>query len=427
VTNEDLKKKALDYHEFPVPGKLAVTSLKPCTTKDELSLAYTPGVAFPCLEIAANPHDAYRYTNKKNLVAVISNGTAVLGLGDIGALAGKPVMEGKGVLFKRFAGIDVYDIEIDEKDPEKLIAIIRSLEPTFGGINLEDIKAPECFHIEQTLKNMMNIPVFHDDQHGTAIIVGAGLLNALELNGKNIKTINVVFSGAGAAGTSCAKFLTKLGVTHEQIFMFDKEGPLDASREKSLTPDQADFAHNPFKTLKDAMKEADVFIGVSIGGIVSQDMIRSMAAHPIVFALANPNPEITYPDAIACRKDIIMATGRSDYPNQINNVLGFPFLFRGALDVSAKAITENMKIAASLALAKLAKEPVPAYVKDIYKVNLEFGKDYIIPKPFDHRVLIEESLAVAQAAMDEGVARETIDLKKYRTRLEILASQLHTQ
>jgi len=426
VNNEQLKHDALRYHEMPVPGKLTVSSLKPCSTKEELSLAYTPGVAYPCLEIAANPHDAYRYTNKKNLVAVISNGTAVLGLGDIGAAASKPVMEGKGVLFKRFAGIDVYDIEINENDPEKLIAIVRSLEPTFGGINLEDIKAPECFHIEQTLKKEMNIPVFHDDQHGTAIIVGAGLLNALELNGKDIASINVVFSGAGAAGTSCATFLTQLGVQQRNIFMFDKEGPLTAQRATSLTPEQARFAHNTYSSLAQAMTDADVFIGVSVGGLVTTAMVKSMRTDPVVFALANPNPEIGYDEACACRSDIIMATGRSDYPNQINNVLGFPFLFRGALDVSASAITENMKIAASHALARLAKEPVPAYVKDIYGANLTFGRDYIIPKPFDHRVLIEESAAVAQAAINDGVAREIIDMNEYKIKLTELARRLHT-
>lgn len=426
MNNEQLKQKALQYHETPVPGKLTVSSLKPCSTKEELSLAYTPGVAYPCLEIAANPHDAYRYTNKKNLVAVISNGTAVLGLGDIGAAASKPVMEGKGVLFKRFAGIDVYDIEINEKDPEKLIAIVKSLEPTFGGINLEDIKAPECFHIEQTLKKEMNIPVFHDDQHGTAIIVGAGLLNALELNGKDIATINVVFSGAGAAGTSCATFLTQLGVQLRNIFMFDKEGPFTATRATTLTPEQARFAHNPYASLAQAMADADVFIGVSIGGLVTPAMVTAMRKDPVVFALANPTPEIGYEEAIGCRDDIIMATGRSDYPNQINNVLGFPFLFRGALDVSSSAITENMKIAASYALAKLTKEPVPAYVKDIYGANLSFGRDYIIPKPFDHRVLIEESAAVAQAAIDDGVAREIINMDEYRIKLTELARRLHT-
>lgn len=426
MNNEQLKHDALRYHEMPVPGKLTISSLKPCSTKEELSLAYTPGVAYPCLEIAANPHDAYRYTNKKNLVAVISNGTAVLGLGDIGAAASKPVMEGKGVLFKRFAGIDVYDIEINETDPEKLIAIVKSLEPTFGGINLEDIKAPECFHIEQTLKKEMNIPVFHDDQHGTAIIVGAGLLNALELNGKDIGTINVVFSGAGAAGTSCATFLTQLGVQQRNIFMFDKEGPLTAQRASTLTPEQARFAHNTYSSLTLAMADADVFIGVSVGGLVTPAMVTAMRKDPVVFALANPTPEIGYDEACACRSDIIMATGRSDYPNQINNVLGFPFLFRGALDVSASAITENMKIAASYALAKLAKEPVPAYVKDIYGANLSFGRDYIIPKPFDHRVLIEESAAVAQAAIDDGVAREIINMNEYRIKLTELARRLHT-
>ena len=381
---------ALNYHELGRPGKIEVISSKPCATQRDLSLAYTPGVADPCLEIEANPDDAYRYTAKGNLVAVVSNGTAVLGLGDIGALAGKPVMEGKGVLFKRFADVDVFDIELDTHDPDDIIKAVKLLEPTFGGINLEDIKAPECFYIEEKLKEMMNIPVFHDDQHGTAIISGAALLNAVEIVNKKMSDIRVVFSGAGAAGIACAKLYEKLGVKHENIMLIDTKGVVYKGRIEGMNPYKEYFAVDTnFRTLADAMKDADVFCGVSAKGILSQEMVKSMARDPVVFAMANPNPEITYEDAVAARSDVIIATGRSDYPNQINNVLGFPFIFRGALDVRASTINEEMKLAASYALANLAKEDVPDSVIRAYGgKRIEFGREYIIPKPFDPRVLL---------------------------------------
>ena len=415
------KQDALDYHSQGRRGKIEVISTKPCATQRDLSLAYTPGVAVPCLEIAANPADGYKYTAKGNLVAVISNGTAVLGLGDIGPLAGKPVMEGKGVLFKRFADVDVFDIELDTKDPEEIIRIVRALEPTFGGINLEDIKAPECFHIEEELKKTMKIPVFHDDQHGTAIISGAGLLNALELVGKKIGDVKVVFSGAGAAGIACAKFYVTLGVKRENLILCDTKGVVYRGRKEGMNPYKEFFAlETKARTLADAMNGADVFAGVSVKGVVTKEMVKSMAKDPIIFAMANPDPEITFEDALDARKDVIMATGRSDYPNQINNVLGFPFIFRGALDCMATAINDEMKLAAAHALATLAKEDVPDSVIKAYGgERLKFGRNYIIPKPLDPRVLLWEAPAVAKAAMETGVARKPIDdLDAYRDALE---------
>jgi malate dehydrogenase (oxaloacetate-decarboxylating)(NADP+) len=417
---------ALDYHSLGRPGKTEVVPTKPCLTARDLSLAYTPGVAVPCLEIEKNPEDAYKYTNKGNLVAVLSNGTAVLGLGDIGAMAGKPVMEGKGVLFKRFAHVDVFDIEVNTHDAGEVIKVAQLLEPTFGGINLEDIKAPECFYIEETLKKTMKIPVFHDDQHGTAIISGAALLNALELAGKKIQDVKVVVSGAGAAAIACAKFYEQLGVPNENFLLVDTKGVVYKGRKEGMNPYKEHFAQDtPKRTLADAMKGADVFLGCSVKGLVTQDMVRSMAKNPVVFAMANPDPEITYDDAKAARKDVIMATGRSDFPNQVNNVLGFPFIFRGALDVRATAINEEMKMAASKALAALAKEPVPANVCAAYGgKKFEFGPDYIIPKPFDPRVLYWEAPAVAKAACDTGVAQQPItDWDAYRARLEGMTSK----
>ena len=415
------KQDALDYHSQGRRGKIEVVTTKPCQTQRDLSLAYTPGVAEPCLDIHTNPDDAYLYTAKGNLVAVVSNGTAVLGLGDIGALAGKPVMEGKGVLFKRFADIDVFDIELDSHDPDDIIKAVKMLEPTFGGINLEDIKAPECFYIEEELKKTMNIPVFHDDQHGTAIISGAALVNALELAGKKIEKVKVVFSGAGAAGIACAKLYEKLGVKHENITLVDTNGVVYKGRKEGMNKYKEYFASETnARTLAQAMKGADVFCGVSAKGVVTKDMVKSMADKPIVFAMANPDPEITYEDATSVRDDLIMATGRSDYPNQVNNVLGFPFIFRGTLDCRARMINDEMKIAASRALSKLAREDVPDSVIRAYGgKKIEFGKDYIIPKPFDPRVLIWEATAVAQAAMETGVARVPIkDFEAYRDSLE---------
>jgi malate dehydrogenase (oxaloacetate-decarboxylating)(NADP+) len=412
------KQQSLDYHSQGKPGKVEVTPTKPCATQMDLSMAYTPGVAQPCLEIQKNPSDIYKYTAKGNLVAVVSNGTAVLGLGNIGAAAGKPVMEGKGVLFKRFADVDVFDIELDTENPDEVIKCCQLLEPTFGGINLEDIKGPECFYIEETLKKTMKIPVFHDDQHGTAIISGAALLNALELTKKDISKIRVVFSGAGAAGISCAKLYCRLGVKHENLLMVDTKGVLYEGREK-YNQYKGEFARKTdARTLADAMKDADVFVGVSAKDMVTKDMVRSMGRDPIIFAMANPDPEITYTDAMDARKDLIMATGRSDYPNKVNNVLGFPFIFRGALDVHATAINEEMKIAACHALANLAKEDVPEEVARAYGVeHFKFGREYIIPKPFDSRILVWESSAVAKAAMDTGVAQKPMDIDEYRRHL----------
>ena len=415
------KQDALDYHSLGRKGKIEVIATKPCATQRDLSLAYTPGVAEPCRDIAANPPDVYKYTAKGNLVAVISNGTAVLGLGDIGPEAGKPVMEGKGVLFKRFADIDVFDIEINTHDPEEIIRIVRALEPTFGGINLEDIKAPECFRVEEECKRTMKIPVFHDDQHGTAIISGAGLLNALEILGKKIDQVKVVFSGAGAAGIACAKFYLLLGVKKENLTLVDTNGVVYKGREKGMNPYKEFFAiDTKARTLADAMKGADVFAGVSVKGVLTKDMVKSMAKDPVIFAMANPDPEITPEDAFDARKDLIMATGRSDYPNQVNNVLGFPFIFRGALDVMASAINDEMKLAASHALARLAKEDVPDSVIKAYGgQRFRFGREYIIPKPLDPRVLLWEAPAVAKAAMETGVARKPIEnLDAYRDSLE---------
>lgn len=422
-------KEALEYHEKGRKGKIEVIASKPCRTQKDLSMAYTPGVAEPCREIVKDPDSSYRFTARGNLVGVISNGTAVLGLGDIGALAGKPVMEGKGVLFKRFADIDVFDIEINEKDPEELVKIISRMEPTFGGINLEDIKAPECFIIEEKLKKIMNIPVFHDDQHGTAIISGAALLNAARLQDKPLSELKVVFSGAGAAAISCAKLYIKLGVNPSNLLMVDSKGVLYKGRKEGINVYKEPFFQETSKrTLSDAMEGADLFAGLSSGGLVSSEMVKTMADRPIIFAMANPDPEISYPDAVSARKDLIMATGRSDYPNQVNNVLGFPFIFRGALDVRASAINEEMKIAATHALANLAqKSDIPQSVLDAYGLqSLAFGPDYIIPKPMDPRVLIEESLAVAKTAMETGVARNPIELNDYRKQLEKLCERIAT-
>ncbi len=421
-TKKGLKKAALNYHQHPKPGKIEVVPTKSFVTQDDLSLAYTPGVAAPCLEIAQNPENAYKYTAKGNLVAVLSNGTAVLGLGNIGALAGKPVMEGKGILFKRFANIDVFDIEVDSEDPQEVIRTAKSIAPTFGGINLEDIKAPECFIIEETLKKELDIPVFHDDQHGTAIISGAALLNAIELTGRKLEDAKVVVSGAGAAGIACANFYVSLGVNIENLLMTDSKGVLwngrgDKGDERNKYKRKF-YRDTPKHTLADAMDGADVFFGVSKGGLLTPTMVKTMAPNPIIFAMANPDPEISYPDAIAARPDAIVATGRSDYPNQVNNVLGFPFIFRGALDVRATTINEEMKMAVAKSLAALAKEEVPDAVKHIYgEEELVFGRNYILPKPFDHRVLVAASAAVAQAAMDTGVAQQPVNIERYREKL----------
>lgn len=414
------KKEALDYHSSGRPGKIEVVATKPCVTQRDLSLAYTPGVAEPCLEIERDPNLANIYTARSNLVAVISNGTAVLGLGDIGALAGKPVMEGKGVLFKRFADIDVFDIELDTKNVDEIVNAVKIMEPTFGGINLEDIKAPECFEIEERLIKAMNIPVFHDDQHGTAIISAAALMNAVELANKKMNEIRIVISGAGASAIACATHYLRFGVKLENIIMCDSKGVIYKGRKEGMNKYKDKFAiDTKLRTLKEAMVGVDVFLGLSRAGLVSQEMVKSMADNPIIFAMANPNPEISYPDAKAARDDVIMATGRSDFPNQVNNVLGFPFIFRGALDVQAKTINDEMKVAASIALAKLAKEDVPDEVANVYgTANLSFGPEYIIPKPFDPRVLIWESSAVAQAAMDSGVAEKIIDIDEYKDQLE---------
>ncbi len=414
------KEAALAYHSMGKPGKIEVVPTKPYRTQTDLSLAYSPGVAEPCLEIQKNPEDAYKYTSKGNLVAVISNGTAVLGLGDIGALSGKPVMEGKGLLFKIYGGIDVFDIEVNEKDPERFIQAVKAIAPTFGGINLEDIKAPECFEIERRLKEELDIPVMHDDQHGTAIISSAGLLNALEVAGKRIEDVRIVVNGAGAAAISCTKLYIALGARRENVVMLDSKGVISDDR-TNLTPEKREFAtsRHDIHTLEEAIKGADVFLGLSKGGVLSQDMVRSMADMPIVFALANPVPEITYEEAMAARPDVLMSTGRSDYPNQINNVIGFPYIFRGALDTAATAINEEMKMAAVRAIAALAKKPVPDVVNEVYKVgSLTFGKDYFIPKPVDPRLITEVSMAVAKAAMDSHVARKQItDWEAYAAHL----------
>ena len=419
------KEEALAYHSQGRKGKIEVISSKPCRTQKDLSLAYTPGVAQACREIERDPDLSYEYTARGNLVAVISNGTAVLGLGNIGPLAGKPVMEGKGILFKRFADIDVFDLEINADNTDDFIKIVRSMEPTFGGINLEDIKAPECFVIEETLKREMKIPVFHDDQHGTAIISGAALINAARLQGKRLEDISVVFSGAGAAAISCARHYIRLGVKQEHIILVDSKGVVYSGRSEGMNEYKRFFAVATKKrTLADAMEGADVFAGLSAAGLVTAAMVKSMAARPVIFAMANPDPEIDYFEAKAARPDAVIATGRSDLPNQVNNVLGFPFIFRGALDVRASVINEEMKVAATYALARLTHEPgVPENVLEAYNVKkLEFGPEYIIPKPLDPRVLVEESLAVAKAAMDSKVAAVPLgDLEAYRRRLEKLA------
>lgn len=431
ITKED----ALRYHEGKRPGKIEVVPTKPYFTQNDLSLAYSPGVAEPCLEIQKNPQDAYRYTDKGNLVAVISNGTAVLGLGNIGALSGKPVMEGKGLLFKIYAGIDVFDIEVDESNPDKFVEAVKAIAPTFGGINLEDIKAPECFEIERRLKEELDIPVMHDDQHGTAIISAAGMLNALEVNGKDISTIKVVVNGAGAAAISCARLYVALGVKRENIIMLDSKGVISTKR-GHLTPEKIEFAttRDDVHTLEEAIVGADLFLGLSKGNILTKEMVRSMASDPIVFALANPVPEISYEDAMASRPDVLISTGRSDYPNQINNVIGFPYIFRGALDTAATAINEEMKLAAVRAIADLAKQPVPEIVNEVYHVNnLTFGREYFIPKPVDPRLLTEVSAAVARAAIESGVARKSIDdwdkykehLREFMGRESKLTQQIH--
>lgn len=420
------KEAALLYHSQGKPGKIEVVPTKPYQTQRDLSLAYSPGVAEPCLEIQKSPETAYDYTAKGNLVAVISNGTAVLGLGDIGAMSGKPVMEGKGLLFKIYAGIDVFDIEVNEKDPDKFIEAVKAIAPTFGGINLEDIKAPECFKIEQRLKEELDIPVIHDDQHGTAIISSAGLINALEVAGKKIEDVKIVVNGAGASAVSCTKLYVSLGARLENIVMLDSKGVISKQR-TDLNEQKKYFAtdRTDVHTLEEAIKGADVFLGLSKGNVLTQDMVRSMTDHPIVFALANPTPEISYEDAMASRPDVLMSTGRSDYPNQINNVIGFPYIFRGALDTRATAINEEMKLAAVRAIAGLAKKPVPDVVNEAYHVNnLTFGPEYFIPKPVDPRLITEVSMAVAKAAMESGVARKQItDWEAYKNHLRELMGQ----
>ena len=420
------KEAALEYHESGRPGKIEVKPTKAYRTQTDLSLAYSPGVAYPCLEIQENPDDAYKYTDKGNLVAVISNGPAVLGLGDIGALSGKPVMEGKGLLFKIYGGIDVFDIEVAEKDPEKFCEAVERIAPTFGGINLEDIKAPECFYIEDRLKKTLDIPVMHDDQHGTAIISAAGLKNAMEVIKKDIKKVKIVVNGAGAAAISCTKLYMAIGAQKENIVMLDSKGVISTER-TDLNEQKKFFAtsRTDIHTLAEAVKDADVFVGLSKGNVLSQDMVKSMAKDPVIFALANPVPEISYEDAMAARPDVLMSTGRTDYPNQINNVIGFPYIFRGALDVHAKAINEEMKLAAVHAIADLAKQPVPDVVNDVYKVNnLTFGRNYFIPKPVDPRLITEVSSAVAKAAIKSGVARKEIkDWDEYKRSLSVLLGQ----
>ncbi len=406
-----MRAQALAYHRYPRPGKVEIVPTKPFYTPHDLSLAYSPGVAFPCLEIAKDPDNVYRYTGRGNTVAVISNGTSVLGLGNIGALASKPVMEGKALLFKIFAGLDAYDIELDEADPERFIAIVKAMSPSFGGINLEDIKAPECFAIEQGLVGQCGIPVMHDDQHGTAVIVGASLINALEVQGKNISDIRMVVNGAGAAAIACTRLMVRLGVRVENVVMCDSKGAITTSR-PSLSPQKAEFAsaRTDIVSLADAVRGADVFVGLSVADVLSPEMLASMAERPVVFALANPNPEIARDVALATRTDLVYATGRSDYPNQINNVLGFPYLFRAALDCRASVINEDMKVAAAYAIAALAREPVSRQVKELYPgEKLVFGPDYILPKPFDRRLLSTVPPAVVKAAMDSGVCERPID------------------
>lgn len=418
------EQEALAYHRLPRPGKLEVLSTKSCVNQKDLSLAYSPGVAAPCLAIAADPSLAETYTNRGNLVGVVSNGTAVLGLGDIGPLAGKPVMEGKSVLFKVFADVDAYDIDLDARDPETVIKVVKALEPTFGGINLEDIKGPDCFEIEETLKREMSIPVFHDDQHGTAIISGAGLINGAEIANRKLEDIRVVVCGAGAAGIACAHFYVRLGVDPKNVFMFDSKGLIHKGR-KDVNRYKAPFAQDKDLTLGEALTGAHLFLGLSRKGLLNGDMIMGMAKNPLIFACANPDPEIEFAEAKRARPDCIMGTGRSDYPNQINNVSGFPYIFRGALDVHATAINEEMKVAAAMSIANLAREKVPEEVKAAYGgQEFSFGLDYILPKPFDPRLVECETSAVAQAAMDTGVARKPIaDMAAYRTSLRARVRQ----
>jgi len=423
---KSLKQDALDYHRTGRKGKIEVVATKPCRTQAELSLAYTPGVAEPCREIARWPELSYEYTARGNLVAIVTNGTRVLGLGNIGALAGKPVMEGKAVLFKRFADIDVFDLEVNSEKAEDVIKFCQLLEPTVGGINLEDIKTPDCFFIEETLCKTMSIPVMHDDQHGSAIVSGAALLGALAIVGKQIDRVRVVFVGAGAAGIACAGHYLRLGVQRERMVMVDTKGVIYAGRTEGMNPYKARFARqSELRTLTEALRDADVLVGFSAKGAVTPDMLKVMAPRPIVFALANPDPEITPEDARGARNDLIMATGRSDYPNQVNNVLGFPFVFRGALDVRARAINDEMKLAATHALAALAREEVPDSVCQAYGVEkIQFGTEYIVPKPFDPRALVRVASAVARAAMESGVAQKPVVLEEYRERLELLGTRL---
>ena len=419
-SDKEMKKAALEYHRSGRKGKLEVVPTKPCDTSWDLSLAYSPGVAEPCREIDKDKDLSYEYTNRGNLVAVASNGTAILGLGNLGALAGKPVMEGKGVLFKKFADVDAYDIEIATEDPDEFIKTVKYLEPTFGGINLEDIKAPECFYIEDRLKEEMDIPVFHDDQHGTAIISGAGLLNACEISGKKMSDLKMAFNGAGASAIACAEFFITLGAKRENMIMCDSRGVIYKGRKEGLNPQKEQFlAETDKRTIADALVGADVFVGLSNGGAITQQDVKNMAKDPIIFAMANPDPEILPDEAKEARSDVITATGRSDFANQVNNVLGFPFIFRGALDVRATKINDEMKVAAAYSLAALAKEPVPEKVAKAYgNEKFEFGPDYIVPKPFDPRVLVWESAAVAEAAMKTGVSRITIEMDSYRKSLE---------
>lgn len=413
------QKRALDYHRLPEPGKIGITPTKECKTQDDLALAYTPGVAIPCLEIEKDSSRVFDYTGKGNLVAVVTDGSAVLGLGDIGPLASKPVMEGKSLLFKRFAGVNSYDIEINEKDPEKFIDIVHSMEPTFGGINLEDISSPRCFEIEEQLKKKMDIPVFHDDQHGTAVICTAGVLNGLDIAGKKPENCKVVLCGAGAAGVAIARQLINAGFNNDNIYCFDKDGVLFKGREETVSPFHSFlFRDTEKRTLDELFDKADVFIGVSVKGLVSQEMIAKMSETPVIFPMANPDPEISYETIMKVRPDALAGTGRSDFPNQVNNVLGFPAIFRGALDVRAKKITENMKMAASQALMRVAKMPVSQSILDAYGLDsLKFGQNYLIPKPFDSRVLVEVASSFAKAAMDEGVSRIEIDIENYKKEL----------
>ncbi len=420
MTEKSLMEAALEYHSKGRPGKIEVIATKPMVTQWDLGLAYTPGVAQPVLEVDKNPADVFKYTAKGNLVAVVSNGTAILGLGNRGPLAAKPVMEGKGVLFKSFADVDVFDIEVDSKDPDEIINVVRAIAPTFGGINLEDIKAPECFYIEEKLKGMLDIPVFHDDQHGTAVITTAALINAAEIQGKKIEDMRLTVSGAGAAARACTNLYIKLGIKRENVIMTDSRGVIYKGRKENMNPYKEEFAQDTkCRTLADAMRGADLFLGVSVANVVTPEMVKSMADKPIIFALANPDPEIRYELAKEARPDAIVATGRSDYPNQVNNVLGFPFIFRGALDVHASAINDEMKIAAAHALASLTREKVPEIVLKAYNTDsIEFGPEYIIPKPLDPNVLMWEASAVAKAAMDTGVARKTVDMEEYKRELE---------